>query len=188
MNSIQQQLPDNCTAEFDEGICTNFRVTFTTNATDDIVDVACLGPCIVERSCVLRVTNPVTGQTAIYTIRLHTVETIGSNQRWCYSVVVQGEPSLSHWVLELCSLPPMVVAVTRNGVNIPFSVGVQPDLGGQIGIKFDVGASQADGTVLYCFEVVGHFGQVLRDVAAKGGPAPATLNPDCQYGPACPCP
>ncbi|NMB24354.1 MAG: hypothetical protein GX986_02365 [Firmicutes bacterium] len=188
MNEILQQEPVSCTAELDEQLCTNFTVTFAMDIASDIVDVTCLGPCTPETACLIRVTNPVTGQMATYAITLASVQQIGANQRWCYSVSVQGNPALSHWVLELCNPPPMVTSVTRNGVAIPFSVGPQADLGGEIGIKFDAGTSQSDGVVLYCFEVVGHFDQVLRDVAGKGGPAPATVNQDCQPGPACPCP
>lgn len=188
MDEILQQELVSCTAELTEQLCTAFTVTFTLAATSDVVDVDCLGPCTPRIPCVIRVTNPVTGQIAIYTITLESVQQIGANQRWCYSVSVQGEPALSHWVLELCNPPPMVTSVTRNGIPIPFSVQPQADLGGETGIKFDVGASQSDGVVLYCFEVVGHFDQVLRDVAAKGGPAPATVNVDCQLGPACPSP
>ena len=188
MVRLQQQLPESCTAEFDEQICTTFTVTFTLAATNDVGDVDCLGPCPSEEACVFRITNPVTGQTATYFITLDSVQQIGSTQRWCYRVRVIGDPALSHWVLELCNPPPFVSNVTKNGVPISFSVEPQADLGGQIGIKFDAGTTQAEGDVFYCFDVIGQFGQVLRDVAAKGGPAPATLNPDCQPGPACPCP
>ena len=187
MNQRLQQV-NACSAELDEQMCTSFTVTFTTEASDEVVDVACLGPCFPEILCVFEVTNPVTGQTAIYRIEFDSVQTIGPLQRWCYRVSVQGNPALSHWVIELCDPPPMVAAVTRNGVPIPFNVGPQADLGGQIGLKFDAGTTQADGVVLYCFDVIGQFGQVSRDVAAKGGPGPAVLNPDCQLGPACPCP
>ncbi|NMB12939.1 MAG: hypothetical protein GX977_11735 [Firmicutes bacterium] len=187
MNQELQQIPA-CTDEFDEQICTTFTITFTAEATDEVIDVDCLGPCAPEVLCVLEVTNPQTGQTAIYHIVFASVQQLGPIQRWCYRVSVQGDPALSHWVLELCNPPPMVTQVTRNGIPIPFNVGPQADLGGQSGLKFDAGTTQADGVVLYCFDVMGQFDQVLRDVAAKGGPAPATVNPDCQLGPACPCP
>jgi peptidoglycan/xylan/chitin deacetylase (PgdA/CDA1 family) len=54
------------------------------------------------------------------------------------------------------------------------------------GIKFENGVNQHDGTVEYCFELVGLFDIVPRDVAAKGGPAPDTVKHDCLKGPACP--
>ena len=164
MNSIQQQLPDNCTAEFDEGICTNFRVTFTTNATDDIVDVACL----VHASSsdpVSWVTN-LTGQTAPIPIRLHTVETI-EQPAMVLPAVVQRALSVGCLFPQSAS---MVVAVTRNGVNILLRWR-STDLGGQIGSP--VSAHLADGTVLYCFGS-GPLWSGLAGCGAKGGPAPAT--------------
>jgi hypothetical protein len=97
----------------------------------EVADVACLGPCFPEVLCIFEVTNPQTGQTAIYRIVFDSVQQIGITQRWCYRVSVQGDPALSHWVIELCNPPPMVTAVTRNGIGIPFNVGPQADLGGQ---------------------------------------------------------
>jgi hypothetical protein len=57
---------------------------------------------------------------------------------------------------------------------------------GKCGIKFEEGVSENDGTVEYCFELEGQFDTVLRDVAAKGGPAPDVVNRNCLEGPDCP--
>jgi hypothetical protein len=180
---------DQCTATFHQQLCVQFEATFDVDIECEIIDVQCLGPC--EMPCVFIVTHPQTGKTATYFITFNGMSVIDGNSKWCYSVRVEGDPALSHWILELCCDPfPTIVpnSVTRNEVETNYTV-VQPDkeLGpGKCGIKFEEGVSENDGTVEYCFELEGQFDTVLRDVAAKGGPAPDVVNRNCLEGPDCP--
>ncbi|NLK09232.1 MAG: hypothetical protein GX316_11140 [Firmicutes bacterium] len=187
MIRIQQEPA--CTAVRNRALCTNFQVTFSVAAAGSVVDVECLGPCFPETACIFNVTDPATSESAVYRITLNSVTQNGTHQRWCYAVHVQGTLPLTGFAIQLCETPPMIPtgSVTRNGIITPFSVDSQPLLGGKMGILFTEGVTQSNGTVFYCFDLIGTFGQTPRDVAVLGGTV-SSINEGCQPGPACPCP
>lgn len=184
--------PKGCTDTFNQLLCVEFEVTFNVDVDCRVVDVQCIGePNGPSTPCVFVVTHPVTGSTATYYITFEGVTPVGNNSRWCYSVRVEGDPALSHWILELCCDPfPTIVpgSVTRNGLPADYEI-VEPghELGpNKCGIKFEDEVDESDGTVQYCFELEGQFATVLRDAAAKGGPAPDVIHENCLPGPDCP--